>query len=462
MKYCKLCGAQNDDDAVFCTQCGAEIQSVPPAVLKKKRWLLPVLLVLILVAAAATYINLKQYFTDQRISEETAERIEETSSSLSQSQNEAEKKVQKANAKAGEEGGPVQSAISRTSEQGTATAREAGEKIDQIAETGSKIAGQEIDRTVETGKILIENMEGDKYRPMFEGDPSPLPVTATDMERSSDYQYEPSPCDELLTNLVKRSGYSIGKKLLEVTNIPDQEEMKVSSLLREEYINIFPNQVDVNSTLVSYVRSVGEYLTRGVRRKGIKYHFHVVEADSVNAFAIPGGGIYVFRGLLDELENEAMLAFVLAHEIAHVDLRHCIALHQVMMQLPEAAARSEYTFSALEYIEHPFQTEIEMSADSYALELCYRLNYSPFQAVKIWNTILGDGYHSGGGNLLTNIFEAAKKEVENITKTHPESELRACKLKNKTIGLQEQWPKEKFYIGNYNYRDKISYTQKVY
>ncbi len=56
--------------------------------------------------------------------------------------------------------------------------------------------------------------------------------------------------------------------------------------------------------------------------KGYRYRFQVVDADDINAFAVPTGYIFVTRGLLEALETEAELAAILAHEIAHVESRH--------------------------------------------------------------------------------------------------------------------------------------------
>ena len=70
----------------------------------------------------------------------------------------------------------------------------------------------------------------------------------------------------------------------------------------------------------------------------------MISDDTVNAFAVPGGGVYFFTGILNTITNEAQLAGIIAHEVKHVDLRHCIALFQVLSRLPEAA-QNPITFS---------------------------------------------------------------------------------------------------------------------
>lgn len=83
--------------------------------------------------------------------------------------------------------------------------------------------------------------------------------------------------------------------------------------------------VDVDPAAVARVRGIGRRLVSSLpsgREADYPFEFHVVESPEVNAFALPGGFIYVFRGLLQLSPSDDALAFVLAHEIAHVTERH--------------------------------------------------------------------------------------------------------------------------------------------
>jgi len=71
-------------------------------------------------------------------------------------------------------------------------------------------------------------------------------------------------------------------------------------------------------TLQNYVKRVGQKLVRACRRRDIEYHFKVLDSDDINAFALPGGYIYVTRGILAMINSEAELAGILGHEIGHV------------------------------------------------------------------------------------------------------------------------------------------------
>ncbi len=74
--------------------------------------------------------------------------------------------------------------------------------------------------------------------------------------------------------------------------------------------------------VVDYVASIGNRLLKNVRVKFFGYHFYVIKDDALNAFALPGGHIFVHTGLIEAIDSENELACVLAHEIAHVQGRH--------------------------------------------------------------------------------------------------------------------------------------------
>jgi predicted Zn-dependent protease len=74
----------------------------------------------------------------------------------------------------------------------------------------------------------------------------------------------------------------------------------------------------------AYVTELGNRIARGTSRADLDWRFHVVDAREVNAFAIPGGFVYINRGLVERADNMSELAGVLGHEIGHVVLRHSV------------------------------------------------------------------------------------------------------------------------------------------
>lgn len=77
-----------------------------------------------------------------------------------------------------------------------------------------------------------------------------------------------------------------------------------------------------NPEVTQYLNLVGGKLAKSKRANEFPYYFKLVNDDSINAFALPGGPMYVHTGLIKAAENEAQLAGVLAHEMSHVALRH--------------------------------------------------------------------------------------------------------------------------------------------
>lgn len=77
-----------------------------------------------------------------------------------------------------------------------------------------------------------------------------------------------------------------------------------------------------NPALQSYVNRVGQSIAKHSHRPNLNYHFTVLDSPEVNAFALPGGYVYITRGIMAYLNSEAELAAVLGHEIGHVTARH--------------------------------------------------------------------------------------------------------------------------------------------
>jgi predicted Zn-dependent protease len=85
----------------------------------------------------------------------------------------------------------------------------------------------------------------------------------------------------------------------------------------------------------SYITSLGNTLVRATDDRGLSWHFAVVDSREVNAFAVPGGWIYINRGLIERAQNMSQVAGVLGHEIGHVVRRHTV---QQMQQAQGANA----------------------------------------------------------------------------------------------------------------------------
>lgn len=79
-----------------------------------------------------------------------------------------------------------------------------------------------------------------------------------------------------------------------------------------------------NQRVQNYVNDIGQKIVKVCDRRDIKYTFKVIDKAEVNAFACPGGFIYIYTGLIKIMDNEAQLAAVLAHEVGHIVARHSV------------------------------------------------------------------------------------------------------------------------------------------
>ena len=144
-----------------------------------------------------------------------------------------------------------------------------------------------------------------------------------------------------------------------------------------------------NTALENYVNEVGQRLVSVSDRNSIPYEFHVIDMPFLNAFALPGGYIYITRGLLAELDNEAQLASVLGHEIGHVCARHSASQlsEQVAFQVltlaaiatPGAREMAPVTAALTQSITLGYSREKEFEADAMGLAYMYRAGYDPMQ-----------------------------------------------------------------------------------
>ncbi len=123
--------------------------------------------------------------------------------------------------------------------------------------------------------------------------------------------------------------------------------------------------------LTSYVNQVGRRLLRHAPLRGFEYEFVVIDQEVPNAFALPGGHIFISRGLLTLANSEDELANVIAHEIIHVAARHAAARQAAMRNLP-----GPFQFYAMREIT-AYSRDQEREADRLGQGLSALAGYSP-------------------------------------------------------------------------------------
>jgi predicted Zn-dependent protease len=133
--------------------------------------------------------------------------------------------------------------------------------------------------------------------------------------------------------------------------------------------------------LAGYVDQIGQSLAKLSDAPDVTFSFTVLNSPIVNAFALPGGYVYVTRGLLALAGNEAELASVLAHEIGHITARHAAQRHQRAQQKPAAASTTGVGELApgqdpAAYVQG-YSREQEMEADTLGIRYLARAGYDP-------------------------------------------------------------------------------------
>ena len=102
--------------------------------------------------------------------------------------------------------------------------------------------------------------------------------------------------------------------------ISADEEVKLGQEMSVEVAKQYP--IYDNASVTAYLQAVGDKIAQHSDRKDITYHFAVINKNAVNAFSLPGGYVYVYTELMKAADDEAELAAVIAHEVAHVAARH--------------------------------------------------------------------------------------------------------------------------------------------
>jgi hypothetical protein len=167
-------------------------------------------------------------------------------------------------------------------------------------------------------------------------------------------------------------------------------------------------QVDVvdDPQLQRYVSEIGQRLARQQQAGGYPYSFTLINDPSINAFALPGGPIFVHTGLIRAADNEAQVAGVLAHEIAHVALRHATnqASKATLIQLPAvlagAAIGQDSTLGQLAQLGLglgvngvilKYSRDAENQADAFGARLMAEAGYNPIEMAQFFEKLEAEG-----------------------------------------------------------------------
>lgn len=166
---------------------------------------------------------------------------------------------------------------------------------------------------------------------------------------------------------------------MDMTRISDEEEVRIGNELAAQYQGADAASDPQSQALARYVQQVGKRVSAQAHRS-MPWQFHVIaDPNLINAFALPGGHVFIGRGLLDQMTSEDELAFVLGHEIEHIDHYHAVERVQWEAQLHHldldvVAAIVQIPMSVW---QAGYSKDEEFEADREGLRLATAVGYSP-------------------------------------------------------------------------------------
>lgn len=225
----------------------------------------------------------------------------------------------------------------------------------------------------------------------------------------------------------------------------EKEELSLGLSLAKQYNKELP-LLDDKDPLAVYVNEVGQRVATVADRPELFYHFRVVDDATINAFALPGGHIYIHRGLLNHLNSEAELAAVLGHEIGHVTARHAVQRYTQIQAyqlgmfvtsifVPLQPGMSNLTNLLAASFISGFGREQELQSDQLALKYAPQAGYDPYAVVQLLDTL----------RRLEEIDKKERKDVGEKIKeyhgafaSHPETKKRIMQSIQHAAALQKK------------------------
>jgi predicted Zn-dependent protease len=202
-----------------------------------------------------------------------------------------------------------------------------------------------------------------------------------------------------------------------VTPVDEQQEEQIGA---DAAATLLGASKPITQTNVQeYVNKVGLWVALQGDRPNLPWHFAVVDSDDIDAFAAPGGYVFITRGLLRHMHNEAELAGVLGHEITHVILKHHLKELQRAARMDVAGQAAQVGLADKGYnsnLDQQLMDKVsnatrnlyskgldkddEFDADRYGVVLAARAGYDPYGLLAVLQTLQGVDPASGSMQLL--------------------------------------------------------------
>lgn len=181
----------------------------------------------------------------------------------------------------------------------------------------------------------------------------------------------------------------------DVTMVSEKGEIEQGRKAHEQVKKFFGVYED--QAVQDYVNDLGQRLARASHRPDLEWHFTVTDGDRINAFALPGGYIYIERGIMAYINSEAELASIIGHEIGHVTARHSVR-QQTQQTIAGVLGITAAIFSGSRAISdltniggaaliRGYGREMELEADRLGAEYMAKIGYDPQAVIKMLSVL---------------------------------------------------------------------------
>jgi len=200
--------------------------------------------------------------------------------------------------------------------------------------------------------------------------------------------------------------------------------------------------------LQAYVANIGKRMAAKSERPNLPWEFHVVNDAAVNAFALPGGFIYVTRGLLAHMNSEAELATVLGHEVGHVTARHSVqqiskaqlatlGLGIGSIVSSDIAQFAGIASQGLGVLFLKYGRDAENQADQLGFRYALGLNYDVREMANVFQTLNRASQVGGGGGRLPEWLSTHPNPENRVERTQQRLDTLQAPLENTIVGRDE-------------------------
>lgn len=227
-----------------------------------------------------------------------------------------------------------------------------------------------------------------------------------------------------VVNMVADAQRDLLRAPMQFTRISDDEEERIGDEMAEHYLAYFPSaEQNGSDSLERRIQNIGARLASHAHRH-LNYRFHLISDPSfLNAFALPGGHVFVGLGLLKLMDTEDELASVLGHELEHIDHYHCVERVQLEAQMRKVhlGIAGELIQIPLQVFEAGYSKDQEAEADREGLLLAATSGYSPYGAVSMFEKFekLHSEYVIHAGSPPEELSQLALGTLMGYFRSHP-------------------------------------------